>query len=207
MKFSCALAGLAGLLLLGSCSKDKEEPRQTYQLNEANSLATWQGFLRTGYFNEGTIEVHSEQLEARGGKITSGTFVMPLLSLKNSNLPVEQKEVLVHHLQSTDFFNMALHPNLRFDITQVAPYTGGSAGAIDGANYLVTGGLTLLGQTHPITFPAKIDLTDNTIAVRADLSVDRTQWGITYAANPTLPAEQNILPAIKLHLDVQGTRK
>lgn len=208
MKTYCA-AVLAGLALLSSCDKDKEkaEPQLSYRLDDS-SLATWQGHQRTGYFNEGTIAVQSEQpLLVRNGKVQSGTFTMPLASLQNLNLPDNLKPVLIAHLQSADFFNMALHPSLRFVITQVTPYRNNAdAAGIAGANYLVRGNLTLVGQTHPLSFPAKIDLTAQTIAVQADLKVDRTQWGITYASDPTQPDEHYILPDMTLHLDVHGNR-
>jgi polyisoprenoid-binding protein YceI len=207
MKLSLTTLLLAGITLFSSCEKDHDATSTSYKLDESKSMAEWQGFLRTGYFNAGSISVASEELQVLNGQIISGRFVLPLSSLINFNLPDAQKPLLINHLQSADFFNMALHPNLRFTITQVTRYASGDAKAVSGANYTVTGNLTMLDQTHSISFPAKINVNKQKLTVQADVQVDRTQWGITYASDPSLPDEHYIMPEIKLHLDLQGDRQ
>ncbi|MVM41678.1 hypothetical protein GO730_35090 [Spirosoma sp. HMF3257] len=70
---------------------------------------------------------------------------MPLSSIKNVNLPTDSlKQLLIHHLQSEDFFNMALYPDLSYTITRVAPYNG--SGGVAGANYQVN---TMSGDSSP----------------------------------------------------------
>ncbi|MDF7814874.1 YceI family protein [Hymenobacter sp. YC55] len=207
MKFALTTLLLAGITLFSSCEKEHNEASTSYKLDETKSVAEWQGFLRNSYFNAGSISVASEELEVVNGQVTSGRFVLPLSSLVNFNLPDAQKPLLIGHLQSADFFNMALHPNLRFTITQVSRYTSGDTKAVSGANYMVTGDLTMLDQTHSISFPAKINVNKQKITVQADVQVDRTRWGITYASDPSLPDEHYILPEIKLHLDLQGGRE
>jgi hypothetical protein len=109
---------------------------------EETSVANWKGFLKTGYFNEGTIAVKSNSITSRNGVVSGGSFTIPVSSIINLNLPTEAlKEQLVHHLQSPDFFNMALHPEVKFDIKDVTPYTGSKEGDVAGANYLVNGSL------------------------------------------------------------------
>lgn len=191
--------------LLWNCHTDPVSP-DDYQLDEQKSVAEWKGHLRTGYFNEGAITVKSDQLKVKDGQVTGGSFTIPVSSIVNFNLPVDSlKHQLVHHLQSPDFFNMALHPNITYTIASVAPYTGSEG--VPGATHLISGELTMLGKSNPVVFPAKIALSNGQLTVDATLKVDRTKWGITYAADPTLPAEQNILPNMDIHLKLTGKRK
>lgn len=88
------------------------------------------------------------------GKVTSGTFTIPIATMANFDLPDEVKPMLLEHLKSPDFFHLALHPSASFKIKKVQSL----ANASEGANYTVTGDFTMLGQTHPVSFPANIHL-------------------------------------------------
>jgi polyisoprenoid-binding protein YceI len=187
-----------------SCT-DHDVNTTTYALDETASIAEWKGYLRTGFFNEGSIAVESQNLTVREGKVHSGSFTIPLASIVNFNQPTEElRHALVHHLQSPDFFNMALHPNLEFNITGVTPYSGSGDGIIDGANFLVSGNLTMLGKPVSISFPAKIDISGNLFRAEGTLKVDRTQWGINFATDPALPDEQAIKNDISIRLNLTG---
>ncbi|MEJ8803458.1 YceI family protein [Pontibacter sp. H249] len=84
------------------------------------------------------------------------------------------KPVLLNHLKSPDFFNIT--PNATFKITEVKPLAAPTAGAIKGANFTVKGDFTMLGQTHAITFPAKVILTKDKAAIEDTFKLDRTKW-------------------------------
>jgi polyisoprenoid-binding protein YceI len=189
-----------------SCTKD-ENKTDIYNISSKSSVAKWRGYLRTGYFNEGTIDIENTNIKVKDGIVTEGSFVLPLKSLKNLNLPDEQKPMLISHLQSADFFNMVVHPDLKFVIEKVEPYYDSDTGVISGANYRVTGNLTMLGATHPINFPARINIADQQLDVAATIKVDRTQWGITYASEDTLPDDKYILPVLTLDIDVKGSKQ
>lgn len=194
-------------LFTASCT-DHDEPTSStnYRLDDT-SVAEWKGYLKTGYFNEGSIGVESNSLVIEGGKVKSGAFTLPLSSIVNFNLPTDElKHQLVHHLQSADFFNMALHPNVTFEIMSVSPYSGTGAGVISGANFEVTGHLTLLGRSNPVTFPARIDVNGDAIHLEALTTFDRTLWGMTYATEPGLPDDASIKPGIEVHLKLAGKK-
>jgi polyisoprenoid-binding protein YceI len=190
-----------------SC-KDPDVEKSNYELDATRSVAQWKGYLKTGYFNEGTVAVHSESILVKDGKVESGTFTIPMSSLVNLNLPTDElKQQLIHHLQSADFFDMAKHPNARFEITQVSAYTGGGEDAVAGANFQVSGSLIILGKSNPVIFPANIQLTGERITVEGKAKFDRTKWGITYAADPGLPDENFIEPVVNVHLKLEGKIK
>ena len=192
---------------LWNCTDHDPVTSSTYKLDD-KSVAEWRGYLKTGYFNEGTINVESENLVIKDGKVFSGSFTIPMSSIVNINLPTEElKHQLVHHLQSPDFFDMALHPNATFNIADIKPYSGSNADDVPGANYLVNGTLNILGKSNPISFPAKIDVAGSLLHAEGNVKFDRTKFGITFASDPALPAENYIEPLISIHLKLSGHKK
>lgn len=79
-------------------------------------------------------------------------------------------EKLTGHLKAPDFFDVKNHPKAKFAITKVEKA---------GDAYTVTGDLTLLGKTKPVTFPAKISTAEG-LSLTASFKIDRTEWGMTY---------------------------
>jgi polyisoprenoid-binding protein YceI len=207
MKKVTLLGALALATLVWNCKPGPVDPTvDAYRLDDTKSVAEWKGSLRTGYFNDGAVTVKSDQLMVQDGKVTGGSFTIPVSSIVNFNLPTDAvKQQLVHHLQSADFFNMALHPNITYAITSVTPYSGGEG--VAGANYQVNGNLTILGKTEALNFPAKIQVMNNQLAAEATLKVDRTKWGVNYASDSSLPDENYIMPNIDIHLKLAGNKQ
>lgn len=199
-KFSAAL--FAALFAFAGCSKDKDGP-QKYILDN-NSVIEWRGNLDNG-FNNGSFDIGTSSIEVKNGTVTGGRFVFPIASIKNFNLPDDQKEQLLHHLKSIDFFNMAVYPDVTFVITAVQPYTGGIPEAVEDANYLVQGKLTMLGKTHPIVFAASIVLENSKIDITAKCWIDRTKWGMNYASDPA--GQLYIHKNVALTFALTGQRK
>ncbi|MCE6987828.1 YceI family protein [Dyadobacter sp. CY323] len=200
------IAFIALSITLWNCTDHEMETTQ-FQL-DGTSVAEWKGYLKTGYFNEGSIAVKSESLVIRDGKVQSGSFTIPVSSIINFNLPTDEvKHQLVHHLQSPDFFNMVLHPNVTFEISSVAPFSGTGENVVPGANYQVTGILTLLGKSNVIIFPAKIDVIGDSFKLDGLAPFDRTLFGMNYATEPNLPDDAAIKPVIDVHLKLSGKRK
>ncbi|QJW92683.1 YceI family protein [Frigoriglobus tundricola] len=78
---------------------------------------------------------------------------------------------LTGHLKNADFFDVKNQPKATFKSTKVEKADKG---------YTVTGDLTLLGKTKPVTFPATITEKDGTLSVTASFAIDRTNWGMNY---------------------------
>jgi polyisoprenoid-binding protein YceI len=81
---------------------------------------------------------------------------------------------LTNHLKSEDFFDVELYPEARFVADQFVPTDSA------GATHLVTGNLTMHGQTHAVTFPATITVQEGSVQALADFIIDRRDWGINY---------------------------
>lgn len=181
-----------------------ETQTYNYALDESKSVIEWFG-ASPNTSHQGSFAVTSAGIQVENGTIKSGTFTIPIASIKNFDLPKTIKPVLLKHLKSKDFFNMALYPEASFALIQAEPLVQASVGAVAGANVLVTGNFTMLGQTHPITFPARIDMQHDAIAVEAIFKLDRTKWGMTYAADPA-SKNRHIYPEVDIHLKIAANR-
>jgi polyisoprenoid-binding protein YceI len=78
---------------------------------------------------------------------------------------------LTGHLRGPDFFNVKENPTATFKTTKVEKSDKG---------YTITGDLTLLGKTKSVSFPAKISVEGDTLAIASNFKIDRTNWGMTY---------------------------
>lgn len=79
-----------------------------------------------------------------------------------------EMENLTTHLKNADFFDVKRFPKASFNSTAVQ--------AGEGSAVTITGDLTLLGQTHSLTFPATFEGGKLT----ASFEIDRTKWGMEY---------------------------
>ncbi len=105
---------------------------------------------------------------------------------------------LTKHLQTGDFFEVEKYPKASFVSTKIA------ADMAKGAdNYTVTGDLELRGQKKAITFPAKITVNPSEVAVEAEFSINRKDFGIAYAGK----ADDLIRDEVVIKLNLKSPRK
>jgi polyisoprenoid-binding protein YceI len=100
-----------------------------------------------------------------------GTVPVGSVAVKDENLAA--------HLQSPEFFDAELHPEIRFESTEIE---------IDGQSATLTGDLTIKGHTERVTAPGSIvgpieDPFGNTkIGLQFETVVDRTRFGLNWNA-------------------------
>jgi polyisoprenoid-binding protein YceI len=179
---------LGGLILLGAAPL--AQAADSYKLDQEHSdvvfLIDHFGYSKTvGRFNgvDGTITMDEADLASGSIELT-----IDAASIDTNH---EKRD---EHLRSPDFFNAAEFPTITFKSTAIEP-TGEQSGK-------VTGDLTLLGVTRPVT----LDATLNQIAPHpvpdyegvvtagfsASGSIDRTEFGMeTYA--PAIGSEVDLI--------------
>jgi len=79
---------------------------------------------------------------------------------------------LTTHLKSPDFFDAREHPAARFKSTSIS-----TDGAKTG-EYTIKGDLTLLETTKPVSFPAKVEISDAGLTLTGSFTLDRTEFGM-----------------------------
>lgn len=218
-----ALASMG--LLLASCGEKKtettaagqeqnvaEKQGDVFAVDTAASVVNWKAYHKGGFAPRwGTLSVSSGELSVADNQLTSGDFVIDMTSIKVDPASVTEKDKkhtdLEGHLKSADFFNVEKNPTADFKITKVEDLAAGAQNAIEGANKTVSGNLTLLGKTMNVTFPAKVDITDKSAAVKAQFTVNRADWGIKFGTSEADPAEWMISKDIEIGIDVKANQK
>lgn len=150
-------------------------PPKTLKVDVKSTTMQWKAKKVTGS-HDGFVSVSAGQITLDGAKVTSGTFDIDMTSMTVEDIkdPGSNKKLL-GHLQSDDFFSISKYPSAKFVLTSVNQKSGNT--------YTVDGNLTIKGITKPISFPADITISGNTLKAAATITVDRTQFDIRYRSN------------------------
>lgn len=162
------------------------------------------------------ITAENSKIEFTGSKVTgkheggfknfTGTIDLVNNKPEDSGVSVEietnsvftDADGLTKHLQTPDFFDVEKYPKASFNSTKIVADAEKGAG-----NYTVTGDLNLHGATKSITFPAKITVGDSEVAVDAEFSINRKDFGIAYAGK----ADDLVRDDVVIRLNLKSPRK
>ncbi|MGL5888884.1 MAG: YceI family protein [Bacteroidia bacterium] len=140
----------------------------TFDPNRSN--ASWTGYGEVGdYSLTGTLPVKTGWISFANNIPKAGELI---LNMKGISHPDQN---LVNHLNDKDFFNTEKYPEARFILTKAA--------AMNADSFAISGELTLCGTTQPILFAARILRYGKTTQLLANITLDRTRWGIRYNSN------------------------
>lgn len=101
-------------------------------------------------------------------------------------------EKLTGHLKSPDFFDTEKFPTTTFTVTAIEPASDGQK---------VTGNLALHGVTNSISFPAKIEVAEASLTVKAEFAINRKDFAINYPGK----ADDLIRDNVVIKLDLSAT--
>lgn len=151
----------------------------THALDLAESRVTWIG---RNLINKhwGQVAISAGEVTFQNGTVTGGAVVLDMRRITSSDLAgSDLHDVLIHHLESDDFFDVERFPEARFtiDLTEVCADCPGSR------NLRLHGSLTLRGVTQPLTVEAAAGFTpEGHAALQCTFTIDRTQWGVLYGS-------------------------
>lgn len=147
---------------------------ETYKVDTAASTIEWKGTKKLGSFHNGNVKVQSGEFMVENNALKSGNVVADMKTISNIDLKDAGKNKdLVGHLSSEDFFNVAKNPTATFKLTSVTPGKGKD-------EVVIKGDFTMIGQTHPIEFPATVTFANGTATGKGTVKIDRTKWGLKY---------------------------
>ncbi len=187
-------AAMAALFLIGGLSSTPEltdtkvayaltsdaAKAATYAVDASQSSIRWKS-KKVGGEHIGIVKMANGQLNVDGNKITGGTFVADMKSMrdvdKGESNPFNER--LVNHLKSDDFFSVEKHPTSTFKITSAKPIRSAKAGE---PNFMIGGDLTIKGTTLPQTFPAVVTISGDAVQATANFMVNRLDYDIKYRA-------------------------
>ena len=141
---------------------------------------TWTGALQ---LKEGKPE---------GGHLQFDVDVASLYSDADNRNPFSDK--LDGHLKSPDFFDVEKSPKATFSSDGIR--AGG-----EGGTHTITGNLTLRGTTKEVTFPATVTIADKDVTAKAEFTINRKDFGLTYPGKP----DDLIRDGVVLKIDLKAT--
>ncbi|HEX4887294.1 MAG TPA: YceI family protein [Luteibaculaceae bacterium] len=174
------LTGFAAILVaVSAIAANPKAENGKYTIDAKASKLKWVGKKVTGE-HTGYISFKSGVITTKGNSIASGNAVVDMTSITCTDLTdAEYNGKLVGHLKAEDFFDVAKFNESEFKLNTITPISGAKEGA---NNYTVKGTLTIKGVTQSIEFPAKVEIKGKTLVVRADVTFDRTKYGIKYGS-------------------------
>jgi polyisoprenoid-binding protein YceI len=123
--------------------------------------------------HKGGFDKFSGTATVENGKVASMSIVIEMDSMTSDAAD------LTGHLKSPDFFNTAEHAQAKFDSLSITEKAGEK-----GATHEIAGNLEMKGQAKKVTFPATLEVSDAGVHGKAEFSINRQDWGITYAGKP-----------------------
>ncbi|MDI3513363.1 MAG: hypothetical protein PWP40_592 [Rhodocyclaceae bacterium] len=109
------------------------------------------------------------------------------------------------HVRDSDFLDADRHPEIVFEATAFEPVMEND-GRLDGR---LSGKLTLLGQTHPVTLEVSLNKAatypfghrKHTLGISARTSLLRSQWGMSYGVDRGMVGDE-----VLLSFELEATR-
>lgn len=187
MRMRIALTIISGFLFFTACSDPaadqtravtgeaaKTSPTQNvagqkYQITPQNSKIEFIGSKVTGSHNGG-FQQFTGEVDYAGDPQRSRVNI----TIQTDSITTDEED-LTKHLKTADFFDVGKYPTATFISTEIKP------GGEGGATHTVTGNLTMHGVTKAVTFPATIAVTPDTASVDSTFSINRKDFGISYA--------------------------
>lgn len=166
---------LIAVLSFGSILAHSDGDPKKLNVDSKKSSVKWIAEKVTGS-HDGTVKIKEGTINVDNNIITSANIVMDMTSITVDD--IEDKETnakLLGHLKSDDFFSVSTHNTSTFTLKNFTPKKGEN-----GNNYEISGTLNIKGISNEISFPAKINISNNVVTAVADLTFDRTKWDIRY---------------------------
>ena len=172
----------------------------TLKVDTAASRVEWKAGKKIGSFHNGDIKIKGGliELDAKGG-LKGAEIVVDMKTIANEDLtdPAYNKK-LVGHLSSDDFFKVEQFPESKFVLRSMK-----QKGAKD--EYEVTGDLTIIGNTQPVSFPAKVSIEQGVLKGSGVITIQRLKWGLQYGSGSifkSLTADKIINDTFELKLNI-----
>lgn len=167
------IAAAFALSTAGAIAQDKPMAA-AYKVDPTASKIVYVGKKVTGE-HTGNVNVKSGTLNFTGDVISSGEVVVDMNSLTSTDITDKDANAkYVGHMKSEDFFNTTKYPESKLVIKSSKKTDKGLE---------VTGDLTMIGQTKPVTFTVTdLKKTDSTVTAKSNMTLNRTQWGLKYGS-------------------------
>lgn len=152
----------------------------SYQIEPKQSNLVWFGYKPLGV-HSGTVQIKAGTITVKNDQLTGGSVQIDMQSIMNTDLAKQQdKDALIGHLKSDDFFGVAQYPTASLVITSVKQLDNQAENKRQ--SYVVNADLTIKGITEQVVFTAHMqkDANENLHLSSDKFKIDRTLYGIKF---------------------------
>jgi polyisoprenoid-binding protein YceI len=137
---------------------------------EPDSFMTWTG-RKIGWFHDGTVDISLGAIVIDDDANAAAKFIIDMNSIVITDMSQDNPmyNQLLNHLRD-GFFDVRSYPTVVFDLKKAIKKSS--------IMYDMIGDLKIKWVTREITFPAQVEFVDQSLFVRANFFIDRTQWWI-----------------------------
>lgn len=176
-----------------------------FMLDPEASTIHWEGNKPTGT-HTGTIKLESGVIKIDGDSL-SGSFLIDMTTIVDTDLEGEQKTDLEQHLKGTvegkegDFFDVQKFPTAAFEITDVKEENG---------KKMLEGNLTIKDSKNNISFPVTYTVDGDRMSLKSEpFTIDRTKWNVNYGSKTVFDdlGDKFISDDIQLTIDIVAKRQ
>jgi polyisoprenoid-binding protein YceI len=162
-------------------------------IDTKESVVAWTGSSVHGK-HTGYVYISKGESMIENGQLVGGTVEVGMSTIEDDDHRSDNN--LIKHLKDADFFDVKKFPFSTIAITKVE--------SINGENKKVTGNLTIKGITHPVTFPAKIEVKGGIVKANGKLVIDRTKWDVRYKSGKFFDnlKDQAIADSIEFQIEI-----
>ena len=189
-----------------------ESKGENFTVNTDSSTVKWTAYHKGGLNPRFGTTKTTGTFSVENGNLASGSLTSDINTLLTDTKAVDPKASegktsadLDGHLKSADFFDVAKYPTVKFDITKVEDLAAGTESKTVGANKTVSGNLTIKDKTVNVTFPAKVEITENNVTVDSKFTINRQDWGLSYGAEGD-PKDWMISQEVDLELNIVANK-
>lgn len=163
------------------------------KIDKKESVVTWKGSSVEGA-HTGYVYISKGELMIENGELMGGTVAVDMSTIEGDDHRSDNN--LINHLKDPDFFDVKKFPLSTIVITEVE--------TINVETKKVTGNLTIKGITHPVSFPANMEVNDGIVKANGKLVIDRTKWDVRYNSGKFYDnlADKTISDSIEFHIKI-----
>ncbi|MEE1944731.1 YceI family protein [Pedobacter sp. KR3-3] len=140
-------------------------------IDTKESAVIWQGASLGGVNpHKGYVYLSKGELMMENGQLMGGAAEVDMNTIEDEGHKSDNN--LIKHLKDPDFFDVKKFPFATIAITKVT--------SINTEDKQITGNLTIKNITHPVTFPARVEVNNGIVKANGKLTIDRTLWDVRY---------------------------
>ena len=156
-------------------------PDGSFRIDTGQSVVRWTG---RNLFNHhsGTVKLAGGEIVLKRGELLSARFSIDMASIANEDLAdAAMNSMLIAHLRSADFFDVANHPAAEFIAAAAEKIPSCTEGV---PNYHLHGTFTLRGISRPLHFPVLVAANEDgsRLTGQGQFELDRTEFGSHYGS-------------------------